>query len=307
MKLSIIIPVYRTEDTLDRCVESVLRQDHPDMEVILVDDGSPDRCPAYCDDWAAKDRRIRVVHKVNGGLSDARNAGIEIATGEYVTFVDSDDYLAGDTYGPLMQRLEQQPDIDILEYPVYVHYGSPRQHLTDFLPGTTYHDMETYWLDGRAYQHTYACNKIFRKSLFEEVRFPVGRVFEDAQTLPRLLEKTTTVVTCSQGLYYYCSNSNGITQTADGQALQMLLQPHVEMIGRLSRKDKAFETYYLHVLNIQMDVFELTGSAPILPLLPVKSEYFTGTQKMKAIALNLLGIKRLCQLNKTLHKVWRSR
>lgn len=307
MKLSIVIPVYRTEDTLDRCVESVLRQDHPDMEVILVDDGSPDRCPAYCDDWAAKDRRIRVVHKVNGGLSDARNAGIGIATGDYVTFVDSDDYLAGDTYGPLMQRLEQQPDIDILEYPVYVHYGSPRQHLTDFLPGTTYHDMETYWLDGRAYQHTYACNKIFRKSLFEEVRFPVGRVFEDAQTLPRLLEKTTTVVTCSQGLYYYCSNSNGITQTADGQALQMLLQPHVEMIGRLSRKDKAFETYYLHVLNIQMDVFELTDSTPILPLLPVKSEYFTGTQKMKAIALNLLGIKRLCQLNKILHKVWRSR
>ncbi|MBR5325253.1 MAG: glycosyltransferase family 2 protein [Prevotella sp.] len=307
MKLSIIIPVYRTEDTLDRCVESVLHQDHPDMEVILVDDGSPDRCPVRCDDWAAKDRRIRVVHKVNGGLSDARNAGIGIATGDYVTFVDSDDYLAEDTYGPLMQRLGQQPDIDILEYPVYVHYGSPRQYLTDFKPETTYHDMETYWLDGRAYQHTYACNKIFRKSLFEEVRFPVGRVFEDTQTLPRLLEKTGTVVTCSLGLYYYCSNSNGITQTADGQALQMLLQPHVEMIGRIRRKDKAFETYYLHVLNIQMDVFELTGSTPILPLLPVKSSHFTGTQKIKAIALNLLGINRICQLNKILHKVWRSR
>lgn len=307
MKLSIIIPVYRTEDTLDRCVESVLHQDHPDMEVILVDDGSPDRCPVRCDDWAAKDQRIRVVHKVNGGLSDARNAGIGIATGDYVTFVDSDDYLAEDTYGPLMQRLGQQPDIDILEYPVYVHYGSPRQYLTDFKPETTYHDMETYWLDGRAYQHTYACNKIFRKSLFEEVRFPVGRVFEDAQTLPRLLEKTGTVVTCSLGLYYYCSNSNGITQTADGQALQMLLQPHVEMIGRIRRKDKAFETYYLHVLNIQMDVFELTGSTPILPLLPVKSSHFTGTQKIKAIALNLLGINRICQLNKILHKVWRSR
>ena len=307
MKLSIIIPVYRTEDTLDRCVESVLHQDHPDMEVILVDDGSPDRCPVRCDDWAAKDQRIRVVHKVNGGLSDARNAGIGIATGDYVTFVDSDDYLAEDTYGPLMQRLGQQPDIDILEYPVYVHYGSPRQYLTDFKPETTYHDMETYWLDGRAYQHTYACNKIFRKSLLEEVRFPVGRVFEDTQTLPRLLEKTGTVVTCSLGLYYYCSNSNGITQTADGQALQMLLQPHVEMIGRIRRKDKAFETYYLHVLNIQMDVFELTGSTPILPLLPVKSSHFTGTQKIKAIALNLLGINRICQLNKILHKVWRSR
>ena len=170
MKLSIIIPVYCTEDTLNRCVESVIRQNYNDMEVILINDGSPDRCPALCDEWAAKDRRIRVVHKVNGGLSDARNAGIEMATGDYVTFVDSDDYLAEDTYGPLMQRLEQQPDIDILEYPVYVHYGSPHQHLTDFKPETTYHDTEAYWLDGRAYQHTYACNKIFRRSLFEEVR-----------------------------------------------------------------------------------------------------------------------------------------
>ena len=307
MKLSIIIPVYRTEDTLDRCVESVLRQDHPDMEVILVDDGSPDHSPARCDDWAAKDRHIRVVHKANGGLSDARNAGIDIATGDYVTFVDSDDYLADNTYGPLMQRLEQQPDIDILEYPIYIHNGSPRQHLTDFKPEATYHDMESYWLDGRAYQHTYACNKIFRKSLFDAVRFPVGRVFEDAQTLPLLLEKAGTVVTCSQGLYYYCSNSEGITMTADGQALQMLLQPHVAMIGRIRRKDKAFETYYLHVLNIQMDVFELTGNAPILPLLPVKPEHFTDKQKMKAIALNILGINRICQLNKILHKVWRSR
>lgn len=307
MKLSIIIPVYRTEDTLDRCVESVLRQDHPDMEVILVDDGSPDHSPARCDDWAAKDRHIHVVHKANGGLSDARNAGIDIATGDYVTFVDSDDYLADNTYGPLMQRLEQQPDIDILEYPIYIHNGSPRQHLTDFKPEATYHDMESYWLDGRAYQHTYACNKIFRKSLFDAVRFPVGRVFEDAQTLPLLLEKAGTVVTCSQGLYYYCSNSEGITMTADGQDLQMLLQPHVAMIGRIRRKDKAFETYYLHVLNIQMDVFELTGNAPILPLLPVKPEHFTDKQKMKAIALNILGINIICQLNKILHKVWRSR
>ena len=79
------------------------------------------------------------------------------------------------------------------------------------------------------------------------------------------------------------------------------------MIGRIRRKDKAFETYYLHVLNIQMDVFELTGNAPILPLLPVKPEHFTDKQKIKAIALNILGINRICQLNKILHKVWRSR
>ena len=307
MKLSIIIPVYRTEATLDRCVMSVLRQNTPDMEVILVDDGSPDNCPALCEGLAARDSRIRIIHKTNGGLSDARNAGIGMATGEYITFVDSDDFICRQTYGPLMQRLEKEPSIDILEYPIFVHHGSPREYLTEFKSETTYHDMEAYWLEGRAYQHTYACNKIFRKSLFDEVRFPVGKVFEDAHTLPLLLRKTQTVATSNEGLYYYCINSFGITQTADGEALRMLLQPHVEMISQMERRDKDFQIYYLHVLNIQMDVYEQTGDDPILPSLPIQSDYFTGIAKVKAIALRTLGIKRLCKLNKLIHKLWRNR
>ncbi|MBR5775073.1 MAG: glycosyltransferase [Bacteroidaceae bacterium] len=92
--LSVIVPVYRVEDTLERCVESLLEQDCPSMEIILVDDGSPDRCPQLCDAWAVRDSRIRVLHKPNGGLSDAGNAGIGIAAGDYLTFVDSDDYLS---------------------------------------------------------------------------------------------------------------------------------------------------------------------------------------------------------------------
>ena len=97
MKLSVIIPVYRVEDTLDRCVESVLAQDCHDMELILVDDGSPDSCGQRCDEWAQKDRRIKAIHQPNGGLSKARNAGIGQATGDYITFVDSDDLRS--TYG----------------------------------------------------------------------------------------------------------------------------------------------------------------------------------------------------------------
>lgn len=98
MKLTVIIPVYRVEATLDRCVESVVRQHVPEMEIILVDDGSPDKCPQICDEWAQKDTRIHVIHKSNGGLSDARNAALDIAKGEIITFVDSDDYLADNTY-----------------------------------------------------------------------------------------------------------------------------------------------------------------------------------------------------------------
>lgn len=307
MKLSIVIPVYRTEYTLNRCMKRVLDQDFPDFEVILVDDGSPDRCPVLCDEWAAKDARVRVIHKENGGLSDARNAGITIATGDYITFVDSDDFICKDTYGPLMQRLKKDPDIDILEYPIYVHYSSPRQHIIGFQTETRYHDMETYWLEGQAYQHTYACNKIFRKSLFDDVRFPVGKVFEDAKTLPLLLKKAKTIQTVSQGLYYYCSNSNGITQTADGHALRMLLEPHAEIIKNMQRRDQNFQTYYLHVLNIQIDVCERTGEAPILPRIKVDPNLFNGALKIKALLLNNLGTKKLCTIFKLAHKIWRNR
>ena len=96
-KISIIVPVYKVEKELDRCVQSLLKQTYKNLEIILVDDGSPDHCPILCDQYALEDERIRVIHKKNGGLSDARNAGLNLATGEYVLYVDSDDYIELDT------------------------------------------------------------------------------------------------------------------------------------------------------------------------------------------------------------------
>ena len=113
MKLSIIIPVYAVETTLNQCIESVVSQDYNDFELLLVDDGSPDHCPQICDRWAAKDQRVRVIHQKNGGLSDARNKGIEEARGEYITFIDSDDYIEAHTLKPLMSHLSFHPEIDI--------------------------------------------------------------------------------------------------------------------------------------------------------------------------------------------------
>ena len=307
VKLSIIIPVYRVEATLNRCIESVVTQDYADFELILVDDGSPDDCPQICDDWAAKDQHIKVIHKRNGGLSDARNAGIEIVQGDYLTFIDSDDYLAEHTLAPLMQTLSDKPDIDILEYPVFVFYGSPKQYMLDFQGDTVYHDMDDYWYQGQAYQHSYAWNKIYRTALFHDVRYPKGILFEDMHTLPKLLEKAQTVMTTSQGLYYYCMNASGITATADGNALRMLLQPHVEIIKKSQRQDRDFQTYYLHVLNIQMDVYELTGDTPILPRHTLEPKYFNGVWKLKALTLNILGVNNLCKINKLVYRFRESR
>ena len=184
--LTVIIPVYKTFSTIDRCIGSVVGQDYRHLEIILVDDGSPDGCPAKCDEWAARDSRIRVIHKPNGGLGDARNSGLDAMNGSYVTFVDSDDFMAAGTLRALMDTLSAHPEYDILEYGVCRFYGSPKQEMLAFADGE-YRNIDDYWLEARAYAHAYMWNKVFRRALFDSVRFPPRRAFEDIFTLPQLL------------------------------------------------------------------------------------------------------------------------
>lgn len=299
MKLSIIVPVYRSEATLDRCLQSLIRQDITDYEVILVDDGSPDSCPQLCDEWAAKDSHFRVVHKSNGGLSDARNAAIRVAQGEWLTFVDADDEVAPASYAALL--LLMGPDTDIIEYPIVRRHASGRDERLQ-LPCRTFSDARDYWLCTKGYTHTYACNKVYRKALFQHVTFPVGRVFEDAFTQPLLLQQSRAVTTTSEGCYIYHLNPQGITQQAQGPQLAMLLDAHLTTLRTWPDAE-----YYLHVVNIQMDVYELTGQQPVLPFLRV-NPFTRGLSlklRVKALLLNILGLRALCKLNKTLHR-WNS-
>ena len=309
MKLSIVIPVYRVPWTLDRCVESVINQSFRDIQVILVDDGSPDNCPQMCDEWAERDPRIQVIHKKNGGLSDARNYGISQATGEYITFVDSDDNLSYDhTLAQLMDLLEQHPEYDILEYPIIEHKGhlTKQRHLG--FSFREYKDMRTYWYKTKAYQHTYACNKIYRRQLFDKVSFPYGRKFEDVFTLPRLLEHCHVVATTPYGLYIYRYNPQGITECADGKALSDLLDAHLSILSNGGQLLPIDYEYYAHILNIALDVYEATGTVPSLPM-PRKPLVDTTTdgKNIKIRLLGIIGLKNLCRLNKALHSlmIWR--
>ncbi len=143
--------------------------------------------------------------------------------------------------------------------------------------------------------HTYACNKIFRRHLFDHIRFPKGKVFEDAYTLPLLLKLSKTVRTTSKGFYHYSVNPNGITAKANGQQLAQLLEAH------LSNDMPIDDEYYMHLVNIQMDVCEQTRGPVTLPLRQVKTAALSNRVKIKAIALNLLGIKILCRISKTIH------
>lgn len=283
MKLSVIIPVYCVEQTLERCLQSVAAQTIADMEIILVDDGSTDSCPTLCDQWADKDCRIRVIHKANSGLSDARNAGIDVATGEFITFVDSDDYLADNTYPPLLSMMS---DCDILEFSIANKLA---------LHDRTYNDIGEYWLRERVYRHTYAWNKIYKRQLFENIRFPKGKIFEDAYTLPKLLQKANRVRTTSSGFYHYSWNPNGISVTADATKLAQLLE------ASLNNQMPMDDNYYMYIANLQTYVTEKTGAPILLSERHVDLSNLTGKLKIKAFLLNTLGINILCRINKIIH------
>lgn len=305
MKLSVIIPVYCVEDTLDRCVESVISQNYSDMEIILVDDGSPDGCPQKCDDWSKRDQRIKVIHKVNGGLSDARNAGIEIAQGQYLTFIDSDDYLSNDTLPYNMDILEKHPELDIVEYPILIHAGSKKEFL--FQPQfQVYTNMGQYWLTGEAFRHTYACNKIFRREVFSTLRFPIVPAFEDAHILPKLLDKCSAIATTDKGLYYYTWNENGITSTADGSKIQSLLDAYIALLPRFNDTDRPeVQDIYLQALNIQM---EAAAKGMPITLPPFKRRLATSKRhstktNIKILILNTLGIGALCRIYSLMSRI----
>ncbi len=296
MKLSVIVPVYKVVDTLDRCIQSIVSQNYPSLEIIIVDDGSPDSCPQLCDAWAKRDNRIHIIHKENGGLSDARNAGIDIATGDYVTFVDSDDYIAPDTYSNVMELFEQNistsgVSFDLIEYSADIFVGSEKEQPLN-LNDAVYTDMDEYWLKGKAYAHSYAWNKIYRRELFSATRFPKGKVFEDVYTLPVILSHCHCVATTSRGRYYYCHNPKGITSTADGRALADLLEAHT--MTEITDQD-----YYRHVLNIQIDVYRMTG-APIR-LNKISRLNYSGLDykaRIKAFLYNTIGLDNMCRVFK---------
>ena len=312
MRLSVIIPIYMVETTLKRCLKSVVEQDYEDMEIILVNDGTHDDSMVIANNFAQKDQRIRIINKENGGLSSARNSGLEIATGDYITFVDSDDYISEHTYSQLMDIVSKDNTIDILEYPVYMHYGSDEQRILSF-PDKEYVDSLSYFLDAQAYQHAYAWNKIYACHIFKDIRYPEGMVFEDTITLPLLMKAASIIRTTDKGLYYYCSNPHGITKKAGAEEMKILLRGNIEYINRLfSDKEvhqkimdskhfrKRFLEFYSHVLNIQLTVYKMSKEI-LLPEIDIKDKVreldIPMTNKIKLKLLSKIGIEKLCKIH----------
>ena len=211
MKISVIVPVYKVEPYLDKCVSSIVNQTYSNLEIILVDDGSPDNCPAMCDAWAEKDSRIRVIHKPNGGLSDARNAGMAAATGELMAFVDSDDRIATDMYEHLYQRLtEDSSDIAACGVQmVWMDETSPRMLTRSGNCILNQEEamraiIEESWLKQPVWY------KLYKTELVRDILFPVGKYHEDVFWSYQAVGRADKVSVSDHIGYYYLQRGGSI-------------------------------------------------------------------------------------------------
>lgn len=208
-KVSVIVPVYRVENYLCRCIDSILTQSFRDFELILVNDGSPDNCGAICDEYALKDPRVRVIHQQNGGLSAARNAGLDWvfanSDSQWITFIDSDDYVHKDYLRLLYSAVSEDillsrctlQEVHSNKKPLPVDVSSPKVQVLDV---------------ASAYQAS-ACMKLYHKSCFSDIRFPLGRLHEDAFIMHKIYYPLKKVAFIDLPLYYYMQTDDSITRT----------------------------------------------------------------------------------------------
>lgn len=209
-EISIIVPVYNVEKYLNKCVDSILNQTFKDFELILVDDGSPDNSGTICDQYAKEDTRVRVIHKENGGLSSARNAGIEVAQGKFLGFVDSDDYIAEDMYELLYNNILQE-DADLSICGIYDIYKDKNPKVSPgFKKVCTKVEMIKMVLEAKLVS-VHAVNKLYKRSLFDKIRYPVGIITEDAAIIFQVLDQCKKIIFDASQKYYYFHRDESIS------------------------------------------------------------------------------------------------
>ena len=211
--ISIIIPVYNVEQYLDRCIESVVQQTYKNIQVILVDDGSTDKSGKMCDEWAKNDKRITVIHKKNGGLSSARNAGIQKATGDYIGFVDSDDWISLDMYRTLFDLCEKyNADIACGEItPKPDVKRSVKNSGVEIKQYSSNEYAKKYFKIGSQKTVHYAVNKLYKSQVAKKIIYPVGLIDEDVEGFAIALINSERIVTTSKIVYYYWQNEKSIS------------------------------------------------------------------------------------------------
>lgn len=235
--VSVIVPIYGVEDYLRKCVDSIINQTYKNLEIILVDDGGKDKCPEICDEYAGKDSRIKVIHKKNGGLSDARNAGIDIAKGEYLVFIDSDDWVETTMVEHLLDACKKYN----------VKLAACGRYITDgtVINRTAYEGTEGVYsseealneiLSGKSLDVA-AWDKIYARNLFEEIRFPVGENNEDIAVFYKIVDLAGRVAHTGTTEYFYRSRPGSITKLKYSTDARKIIEKNLNSIEKFLDKE----------------------------------------------------------------------
>lgn len=242
-KVSIIVPIYKVEKYLSKCIDSIITQSYSNLEIILINDGSPDNCGNICDDYSRKDNRIQVIHKKNGGLSDARNEGLKIASGEYISFIDSDDYIDKDFYKILVDLIKSNnadvaqcaykktTENDNLDYKINTLEEKKNDNISlhnlDIL--NSLYGTEKYTVIWNVW------NKLYKRELLRNIYFPKGKLHEDVFTTYKILYRAKTLVSTNKQLYFYTQRATSIMGRFNVKHLDVL-EAYVEQVYFYDKK-----------------------------------------------------------------------
>lgn len=301
--ISVIVPIYKVQDYLKECIESIINQTYSDIEVILVDDGSPDRCPQMCDEWAKRDSRIRVVHKKNGGLSSARNAGLDVAKGEYISFVDSDDFICKDALENLYNRIKDDKSIGITSGLIYRYQDGSINNFKDqwLCSKEIVIPSSEFLLETMSQKTSYTVwNKLYRRDVIGNTRFREGRNNEDTLFMYDLGKNIAILNVCMVEIphyvYYYRYREDSICTTAKiPLAIDILGNYELMMEDCKNTNSRLYDVLYFSYVRT------LYGFVDSLLLNPVWYPLYFSEYQKKLRLVPFEYVKRKFQLNDALY------
>ena len=314
--ISVIVPVYNVEAYLDRCVQSIVDQSYKNLEIILVDDGSPDNCPALCDAWAAKDSRIKVIHQENAGGGAARNVALDVALGEFVSFVDSDDYISPTMYQHLFSLFGKDTDIVECEYlDVHRDYALFGNEKSKFFIYTTQEAMSEHIRDHFFRQIIW--NKLYRRDVIGDTRFPVGKRIDDEFWTYRVIANARKLVHTSCKMYAYRQQPGSVMhlafsmqrlQAVDAKCQRLeLLQKRFPELVSLARINLWYTCLYMGQMSLlhmdkdqQAEAFEKLYSVMRLYPLTSKDKSSLPLKQQVWLLLSEISFPVACKLRNSL-------
>lgn len=309
-KISIIVPVYKVEPYIRKCIDSILAQTFKDFELILVDDGSPDICGEICDEYAKIDKRVKVIHKENGGQATARNAGLDIAAGDYIGFVDSDDWIESDMY-ELLYELCVKNNCEIANCTSTIYFKNRTvKNGTHFFTIHNRNQAMEAMLEGKLYDEV-VWTKLIKRSLLEDIRFPVGTVYEDTAFTYKVLHKSNKVCCIGAPKYHYIKRDNSTMDRA-------IKNIKIDAVLIFDEMYLFIEKYYPHLKNLvayklansAMVVLNLISSSPefirykneYLKVASILNKHFNTTFKLKEYPITVKFLLAAIKIQPLLYK-----